>query len=238
MLVGLLALWLAGTVAADDYAAVRERAAGLVGEDAEIAVAESPMDGMLQVRIGSDIVYMSDDGRFLMQGRLWDLDTREDLTDTARSEIRREVLQTLDHDQLISFGPDDAEHEIVVFTDVDCGYCRRLHEQIAEYNEAGIQVSYAAFPRAGVGSQTFHKMVSVWCAADQHEAMTIAKAGETPDPANCDSPVAEQYRLGQALGVTGTPALMTASGELIPGYVPPGDLRIRLDRGTQRASAE
>lgn len=235
---GLFALTFCLPAVADEYDSVRERIAGMVGENTEIAVADSPIEGIVQVRIASDIVYMSADGRYLIQGRLLDLDTREDLTDGAKSEIRREVLETMDHDQLISFGADDSEYEIVVFTDVDCGYCRRLHEQIDDYIEAGIQVSYAAFPRAGAGSETYNKMVSVWCADDPHEAMTVAKAGGTPEPAECDSPVDAQYALGQSLGVTGTPALMTSQGDLIPGYVPADRLRDQLERLATRGNTE
>lgn len=215
---------------AADYEQVRERLTTLVGDGADIAIAESPLPGILQVRLGSDIVYMTENGRYLLQGRVLDLDTRADLTDQAMSEVRRELMGDLSDDELISFGPDDAEFEITVFTDVDCGYCRRLHEQVDAYNEAGIQVNYAAFPRAGTGSETFRKMVSVWCADDPHAAMDLAKAGGTPEPAECDAPVAAQYRLGQSLGVTGTPALLTSGGDLIPGYVPPDDLRARLER--------
>ena len=223
---------------AADYEQVRERLTTLVGDSTDIAIAESPLPGILQVRLGSDIVYMTEDGRYLLQGRVLDLDTREDLTDQAMSEVRRELMSDLSRDELISFGPDDAEFEVTVFTDVDCGYCRRLHEQVDEYNEAGIQVSYAAFPRAGAGSNTFRKMVSVWCSDDPHEAMNLAKAGGTPEPAECEAPVAAQYRLGQSIGVTGTPALLTSDGDLIPGYVPPDDLRARLERLAAQDAAE
>lgn len=223
---------------ASDYPEVRQRIEALAGGERKITIAESPLPGILQVRLGGDIVYMTDDGRYLLQGRLLDLETRQDLTDEARGEIRRELMNDLDREQLISFGSDEADYELTVFTDVDCGYCRRLHEQIDEYNEAGIRIHYAAFPRAGVGSGTFEKMVSVWCAGDPQSAMDLAKAGGTPDPADCDSPVAEQYQLGQAMGVTGTPALLTADGQLIPGYVPPADLKSRLDSLAAAGSAE
>lgn len=217
-------------VAADQYAEIRERLEGIVGKDTMIGIADSILPNILQVRLGSDIVYLSDDGRYLLQGRLLDLDSRVDLTEQAMNEVRRELIGGLDESGLISFGGEDLEHEIYVFTDVDCGFCRRLHEQIEEYNEAGIRVSYAAFPRAGIGSATHEKMISVWCAEDQHEAMTLAKAGGTPTPAQCENPVEEQYLLGQSIGVTGTPALVTKGGDLIPGYVPAQDLRVRLEQ--------
>lgn len=221
-----------------DYGAVRERLQNLTGADTEVAIAESAVPGMLQVRLGGDIVYITEDGRYLMQGRLLDLDSRTDLTNQARTEIRKDLLASLDTSQMIQFGPDNPEHELIVFTDVDCGYCRRLHQQIAEYNDAGIRINYMAFPRAGVGSETFRKMDAVWCSADQQAAMDEAKAGGTPSAQQCDSPVADQYRLGQAIGVTGTPALVTLDGDLIPGYVPADDLRGRLEQLEASHSAD
>ncbi|MCA1779751.1 MAG: thioredoxin fold domain-containing protein [Xanthomonadaceae bacterium] len=223
----------------EDYQLVRDRLDSLVSSDTDVSIAESPLAGVLQVRLGSEILYMSDDGRYLLQGRMLDLETRQDLTDAAMSGVRKELVSGINGDSLISYGSDDSDFEVIVFTDVDCGYCRRLHEQVTEYNDAGIQIRYAAFPRAGVGSQTHEKMVSVWCAADPHSAMDLAKAGETPAPAECESPVTDLYKVGQAIGVTGTPALVTRAGDLIPGYVPPQDLRTRLQQiEAARAAAD
>src|SRR6056297_3761375 len=226
----VLVLLMPMLAAADDYDQVRERLSTLVDGEIDISIAESPLPGILQVRLGSDIVYMTSDGRYLLQGRVLDLDTRQDITDQAKSQIRQELIDGIDYDQLISYGAEDSEFEIIVFTDVDCGYCRRLHQQVEEYNDAGIRINYAAFPRAGTGSETFRKMTSVWCSDDKQAAMDLAKGGGTPEPAECDAPVSEQYQLGQAVGVTGTPALITPGGDLIPGYVPPNDLRVRLEQ--------
>ena len=223
---------------AADYDAVRDQLSTLINGDTQISIAESPLPGILQVRLGSDIVYVTDDGRYLLQGRVLDLDTRQDITDQAKSRIRHELLQEIDHDDLISFGPADSEFEVIVFTDVDCGYCRRLHQQVEAYNDAGIRISYAAFPRAGIGSDSFRKMTSVWCSDEQHAAMDLAKAGGTPEALECDAPVAELYKMGQSAGVTGTPALVTPNGDLIPGYVPPKDLRARLEQLAAAGSAE
>jgi len=224
--------------AAEDYEQVRERISSLVNGETDISIAESPLPGILQVRLGSDIVYMTEDGRYLVQGRVLDLDTRRDITDQAKSQIRRELVGDIDYDQLISYGGDDSEFDIIVFTDVDCGYCRRLHQQVEEYNDAGIRIRYAAFPRAGVGSDTFRKMTSIWCSDDQQAAMDLAKGGGTPEPVDCDAPISAQYQLGQAVGVTGTPALVTPDGDLIPGYVPPDDLKVRLEQLAAGNSAD
>lgn len=237
-IVSMLIMLLPLSAQGQDYEAVRDRLSTLIDGETEISIAESPLPGILQVRLGSDIVYVTDDGRYLLQGRVLDLDTRQDITDQARSQIRRELVQEIDHDNLISYGAEDSEYEVIVFTDVDCGYCRRLHQQVEDYNDAGIRISYAAFPRAGVGSDTFTKMTSVWCADDQQAAMDLAKGGGTPEPLDCDTAVSELYEMGQAVGVTGTPALVTPNGDLIPGYVPPDDLRVRLEQLAASGSAQ
>lgn len=229
-LIASLLLVLSQVSAADDFRAIQERLGSLVPNVEDLIIAETPMPGLIQVRIGGDIIYMSEDGRYLVQGRVIDLETQRDLTESAMSAIRKEQLQALDSSDFVTFGNDNAEFEVLVFTDPDCGFCRRLHEKMDEYNALGIRIHYLAFPRAGEGSTTYNNMVSVWCAEDRQGAMDIAKLGQTPRAATCDNPVMDQYRLGQTLGVTGTPSLMTFDGDIIPGYVPPDQLRERLER--------
>lgn len=222
-------LMLAGAATASDYQAVEERLATLLPDTSQVVISETPVPGLLQVRIGGDIVYLSEDGRYLVQGNIVDMDTRTNLTDSALSDVRKEQLAGLNAEEFVTFGNSDAEFEVLVFTDPDCGYCRRLHDQMDAYEEAGIKVHYMAFPRAGVGSPTYDKLVSVWCAEDRQGAMDIAKAGRTPSPATCDNPITQQYQLGQSMGVTGTPSIITFDGDIIPGYVPPAQLRSRLE---------
>lgn len=215
---------------ATDFSAVEARLSTLVGDMSEVVINETPIDGLLEVRIGADVVYITSDGQHLLQGRLIDLETRMDLTDVAKTQMRAQQLAELDASTFITFGPAQPSHRILVFTDPDCGYCRRLHEQMDDYTAAGIEVNYLGFPRAGEGSTTYNTLVSVWCAEDPHRAMDIAKTGGRVPEAQCDNPVAEHYRVGQLLGVTGTPALLTFNGTLIPGYVPPEQLKVRLDQ--------
>lgn len=238
LVVLLLLMFSASAVAQNDYSAVEERIRTLAPNANSIAISETPIEGILMVQVAGDIIYTTSDGKYLIQGRVIDLDTREDLTEGAKAELRRELMAGIDTSRQIAFAPEDPIHELTVFTDIDCGYCRKLHNQVAEYNEQGISIRYMAFPRAGIGSRSYEKAVSVWCAEDPQEAMTQAKAGADPDPAQCDNPIAEQYQLGMELGVSGTPALLTANGQLIPGYVPPDQLRARLDRMATTEAAE
>jgi len=223
--------------AQDDFSAVEERIRSLAPNAESIAISETPIEGILMVQVGGDVVYATADGKYMIQGRVVNLDTQEDLTEKAKSEGRRELLAGMDTSKQITFSPENPEYELTVFTDIDCGYCRKLHAQVEEYNASGIAIHYMAFPRAGIGSRSYEKAVSVWCASDQQDALTQAKLGTDPEVAQCDNPIAEQYELGIALGVTGTPALLTADGTLIPGYVPPAQLRERLDKMSGTATA-
>lgn len=192
-------------------------------------VVESPIAGTYEVRYGSIVVYLSGDGRYMLRGELIDLHSGRNVTEAARQSVRAEGVGALGEASMIVFAPDAVKHTVTVFTDVDCPYCARMHAQMADYNRLGIGIRYTAFPRAGEGSSTWEKMVSVWCADDPHAAMTDAKAGIAVAPARCENPVRGHYATGKAIGVTGTPAIVLESGELIPGYVPPDELLDRLD---------
>jgi thiol:disulfide interchange protein DsbC len=227
-------------------AAAEENADGIIEEKIRmlapnakiIAISETPIDGILQVQINSDIVYVTADGEYLLQGQIMEIDSRTNITDQAKSGIRVGLLAGLKEDEQITFSPENPKYDLLVFTDIDCGYCRKLHNQMTEYNEEGIAIHYLAFPRAGVGSNSYDKFVSVWCSADQQSAMTLAKNGSDPEPQKCPNPIADQYELGRELGVTGTPALVTADGTLIPGYMPPAQLRQRLESMDALVAAE
>ena len=161
---------------------IEEKIRTLVPNAKTIAVSETPIAGILQVQINIDIVYVTENGQYLLQGQIMDIDTRTNITDQAKSGIRMGLLAELKRDEQISFEPEKSKYDLLVFTDLDCGYCRKLHNQMDEYNEEGIAIHYLAFPRAGVGSASYDKYVSVWCADDQREALTLAKNGEDPEP--------------------------------------------------------
>jgi len=117
-----------------------------------------------------------------------------------------------------------------VFTDVDCGYCRRLHQQIADYNSVGITVEYLFFPRAGPNTESFNQAIAVWCSADRNAALTKAKSGEKLEAKTCPNPIAEEFELGRRIGVSGTPAIIAEDGTQIGGYLPPEQMIVRLDQ--------
>jgi thiol:disulfide interchange protein DsbC len=218
-------------------AVVREAILKLVPNATIDTIAESQLPGFYEVSLGGQMVYVSNDGKYLVQGSVYDIEKKVDLTEQKRSTARQAELAKVPADKRIVFAPAEVKHRLTVFTDIDCGYCRRLHQEIADYNARGIAIEYLFFPRAGVGSESFQKAVNVWCANDRRDAMTKAKAGQTLEQKTCDNPVATDYQLGQKLGITGTPALIAEDGTLLPGYMPADQLLMRLDALKQGTGA-
>ena len=196
----------AGDTAAIE-AVVRKSLAELDPNFSPDYIGAAPFAGFREVLVSGQLLYVSDDGRFLMQAQPYDIGKRAPANSEALLAHRRQLLAQVPADQRISFVPPNAKYTVSVFTDTECGYCRKLHQDIAELNRNGIGVEYLAFPRMGPGSKDFTDMISVWCAADRKTAMNNAKAGQPVPAINCTSPVAMQYELGQKLGVNGTPAI-------------------------------
>jgi len=185
------------------------------------SITPSPIDGVYEVSAGSRVVYVSADGRYVLQGDLIDLKKQVNVTEARRSAGRADVLKEMDEDSMIVFAPEgEAKHTVTVFTDIDCPYCRKLHQEVGKMNEMGIEVRYMAYPRAGVGSASYGKAVSVWCADDRQEAMSTAKNGGKVEQKSCDNPVKQHMVMADKVGVRGTPAIFLEDGRMLPGYVP------------------
>lgn len=193
-------------------------------------VTPSPIPGLYEVTFGSHLIYVTGDGKYLVQGKITDLENREPITELREQRLKKTLLSSLDEKDMIIFGDQDLPYTVTVFTDIDCGYCRRLHSQIEDYNRQGIRIRYLAYPRAGPGSRSEKKAEAVWCADDRKAALTRAKEGEDLPAGNCANPVRAQYELGQDFGISGTPTLVMDDGEILPGYVPPKRLRAWLDQ--------
>lgn len=229
----LFGIFVSSSVIADD--SLKEelhRAISRFLPDVEIdSIQTTPIDGIYQVVIGSDIVYMTADGAYIIKGEILDINERRNLTEDVRAGTRVELLNNINKDDYIEFVAENAQDAIYVFTDIDCGYCRKLHRDVPELNARGISVRYLAYPRAGVESAAGQEMSHVWCAQDRQKALTAAKNRETIEAKTCDDPVAEQYALGRKLGVRGTPSIYLQNGRNLPGYIPPDEiikqLRIR-----------
>jgi thiol:disulfide interchange protein DsbC len=194
-------------------------------------VLPTPVEGLQMIAVGAEIFYVSADGEYLIAGDMYAMDTRKNLTDVVRNKERYKLLETLTDDNTILFAAEDAEYTVTVFTDIDCGYCRKLHREMATYNDAGISIRYAFFPRSGPDTESWAKAEAVWCADSRQEALTASKGGEPIEGEACDTPVAEHYELVNLLGLRGTPALFTDAGEFISGYVSADELLDELEDG-------
>ena len=194
-------------------------------------IVASPIDGWYTVQKGSIVAYVSGDGRYLLQGDLIDLDRGVNLTELSRNDARRTLVASLKDEESILFSPAEVKHSVTVFTDIDCTYCRKLHSEIDQYMDQGIAVRYVLYPRNGRRSHAWTTSENVWCSKDRNNALTAAKLDREFETSSCDASMIERhYQLGQDIGLTGTPAIVTEDGTLIGGYVPPSALSARLEQ--------
>jgi thiol:disulfide interchange protein DsbC len=190
----------------------------------------APLKGFQQAIVGGQVLFVSNDGKYLVQGTVYDIDRKADVGEEAMQGLRAELLRTIPAKDRIVFAPKDPKYTVTVFTDVECGYCRKMHGEVAEYNKLGIAFEYVAYPRMGLGSEDFRKMVAVWCSADRRKALTDAKNDRPVAARQCTNPVTMHYALGQRMGLTGTPMVLTSGGVQLGGYVPPAQMRAMLDQ--------
>lgn len=198
------------------------------------------VDGLYEVQHGPNFAYVTADGKYLIEGDLFDLASGQSLTENKRKESRVAKLKELGEENMIVYAPTDGsdpDRIVTVFTDVDCGYCRKLHREINEYTALGIEIRYAFYPRSGPNTDSFRKAEAVWCAADRKAALTTAKAGAPlPEPAttDCENPITREYALGGELGLRGTPMMILPDGEVVNGYMPPAALAEHLAKNQSK----
>ena len=186
----------------------------------------SPIPGIYEFLQGVEVSYITADGKYYLDGNVYDLATRANLTESLRARARLALINAVPESQMLIFSPKHPLYTITVFTDVDCPYCRKLHGDMTELNRLGVRVRYLFYPRTGPNTESWRKAEVVWCSADRNDALTQAKLGAQLDMnKTCGpTPVQREYSLGQTIGVPGTPAILTDNGDLINGYMPPKDL--------------
>jgi len=205
------------------------------------SIAESTLPGLYEVVYGAQVIYISANGRYMVEGDIFDIKNRVNITEIKRQGGRLKAVQTIKQDSLIVFKADKnkPKHVITVFTDIDCGYCRKLHREMADYNKLGIEMRYAAFPRSGVNTESYYKAMNVWCAKNPQKAMGFAKNGakltqlkalEQVKGKDCSQSIKKHLAVARELGVTGTPTLVMGDGQVVPGYVPAKRLIQMLDK--------
>ena len=212
---------------------IRKGLKNILPDGAVIELIEpSPIPGIYAVYYGDlQPIYVTQDGSFFIYGDIYkiNINSISIITEKSIAERRKLILQNIPSEELISFKSSNEQFSVIVFTDVDCGYCRKLHNQIDEYNSLGISINYAAFPRSGIGTSAFTKMVGAWCSDNPKDSMTKLKNNLTLDISFCENqPVSKQYIIGKKLGVDGTPSVFSMDGEMFPGYIEPEELLLRL----------
>ena len=198
------------------------------------AVQESTIPGFYEAIAGGEFVYVTKDGRYVIDGNAYDVAHRVDLTASSRARARKDALAKVGPEKRIVFAPLAplmAKHTVTVFTDVDCPFCRRFHQQIAEYNAKGIEVEYLFYPLS-IHPGADKKAEAVWCSNDRPNAFTAAMAGKDPGKATCPNPVGELTELAKSLGIGGTPTVLADDGTQIASQIAmsPDRLAAELDR--------
>ena len=215
----------------------KDVSAKLPGVKAEM-ITPSAAPGLYQVQKGQEFGYVTGDGRYLIHGDMIDLQTGEEITEQLRGDARMSLIRQFGPDEVIEFAPKDPKYFITVFTDIDCGYCRKLHAEMAQYHAVGIGVRYLFYPRSGPNTPSFDQAKAVWCSANRREALTQAKRGvQITASTRCPNPVQKHYEAGEALGINATPTLVLPDGEVVRGYVRAQPLAARLAAGTTNKTA-
>ena len=223
-LVGFLFSVGAHASSADDVEKIRAELSKMIPQASDAKITPSPAEGVYQIEIDGNYTYTYISGDYILMGGLYNSKDKSNLGAEAKSAYSLKKLNEVPLEEMIVFGPKDAKTYINVFTDVSCGYCRKLHNEVSDLTDAGIQVRYLAWPRAGIGSSDYNKYENVWCSKDQQSALTDAKnnfdRSVQGKPASCETPVAAHWKLGRQLGVNGTPMIYLEDGTLVEGYRP------------------
>jgi thiol:disulfide interchange protein DsbC len=191
-------------------------------------IVESSLPGFYAAVIEGHVLYVSADGRYIIQGQIYDVPAHREISDEPLAGMRKQGIAKIAPEKRLVFAPPHPKYKVTVFTDVDCPYCRQFHKQIAEYNKFGIEVDYVLFPLS-IHPGSDKKAETVWCSADRNGAYTAAMNGQTLPPKTCNNPVGELSAIAIAMGVNGTPAVVAEDGSQLGGYISPADLAQRLD---------
>lgn len=225
-------LWfclIATALAADDYPAIRKALVNVFPGSGPDTIKAAPVPGLYEVTFGPQLFYISEDGRFLIQGHLLDIGNRKDLTEARQGELRKAAIDKIGEDNMVIFAAKNPKHTITVFTDIDCGYCRKLHSEIKQTNDLGITVRYLFFPRSGPNTESYYKAVTVWCSENRQQALTDSKNGKELPRKTCENPVDKHLELVQAFSLQGTPAIVLEDGRMVPGYMPAKQIEAALE---------
>lgn len=191
----------------------------------QIEVKPSPVKGLKTVVTNEGVLYVSDDGQYVLHGKLFEI-SEAGITNVT-DKLLLDKLNSYKNEMIV-YPAKNEKYVVTVFMDITCHYCHLLHSQIKEYNDLGITISYLAFPRAGLNHNTAKQMEAIWAAEDPMLALNEAESGRLPKTLKEPNIVKKHYELGLQFNVRGTPNIILPNGELLGGYLKPQDLLAAL----------
>lgn len=215
LLLGTLSFLAINTSAND---AIREAVTRLQPAAKDIRIEPSAVEGISEVSIGMQVLYVSNDGEFALAGPLIALDKGTNLTEQRLSSARASVFDKAADVPMFHYPAAAPRHKVTIFTDIDCPHCRRMHNELPAMQAAGIDVTYVLLPRSGVGTPSYKKSISAACADDPEATITAAMAGQQPTAATCEHPIDDHLKLSRSLNVSSTPSILLEDGQLVLGY--------------------
>lgn len=233
LLSGLIgALLLAGNAQASEDNSKIHAAVKTIKDTATVrSIRDIPGLGLKEVVADSTVIYMDANGRYLFFGTLLDLESKRNLSDEAGAVVRKATLESIPDSEKIVYEPKNVKHRVYVFTDISCGYCHKVHENLQGYMDRGIAIEYLAYPRGGRQNPAFAEMQKIWCAKDRKAAYDYVQTGKSiTDTPTCNDPVQKHFDIGEQLAFEGTPAIYSASGKQLGGFIAPDELAARLDK--------
>lgn len=197
------------------------------------SIALSPLKGMYEVLTDGGVIYANNDASYFVYGQLFETKNNIPVNLTERTLAKRNKAmfdKSILKEDLIVYPAKNEKHVVNVFTDTSCGYCVKLHSEMKDYNALGITVRYIPFPRSGERSANLEQMSAIWCADDKIKAMDLAKAGKFNEKSNkCTDKVLKYMKVGNSMGVSGTPAILLEDGTILSGYMPAKQLISALE---------
>lgn len=209
-------------------AAVKQGVEAFAGSPVVESVAKTPYGGLYEVVLtNGQLVYTDATVSFLVDGRVIDTKSRLDVTKQRLEQLSAIDFSTLPLDHAIKQVKGNGERVLVSFEDPNCGYCKRLGQELTRLDN----VTIYTFLYPILSQDSHQKSKNIWCAQDQSEAWNAwILAGKTPPSAECDSSVVEQnVALGRSLNIQGTPTMFLADGTRLGGYLPADQLEQAID---------
>jgi len=191
-------------------------------------ISKTPMPGLYEVRMGSDIMYSDAEGNFLIQGALIDVKQKRNLTEERIDKLSAVPFDQLPLKNAFTQVRGNGKRKLVVFADPNCGYCKRFEKDLQKLDN--VTISHVLYPILGEDSKA--KSKNIWCAKDKAKVWNDWMLnGTTPPAASCDTAGIEaNVEFGKKNRITGTPTLFFADGTRVVGAVPLAQIESQLSQ--------